>query len=567
MSPKSPAAASDSFSLKPILDAVRKREPKARFDQTQAFAQSFYKRMSADEYTQHAADGWAALAGDMLDFARVRKPGTANIRLFNAGRKEHGWESPHTVLQVVNDDMPFLVDSVTMALSEQGIGVHVLGHPVVTLKRDKAGKLTGVGEGMPESFLHLEIDRQPAASMETIEKAVAKVLGDVRAIVADWNTMREKMLDVAEDLFNRKMPVSDAGRNEAQEFLRWAANDHFTFLGYREYEVVKQGKEEMLVANEASGLGLLRGKQAGRARPLKSLAAHYMPQSGSVDALILTKTNARGTVHRPGYMDYIGVLKFDGKGQPVAEQRFLGLYTSSAYHRRPWDIPLVRERHDYVMRKSGLNPTSHSGKALRHILETLPRDELFQSSEEELFRTSIGVLRLQERVRSKLFLRRDRYGRFFSVLVYVQRDRFNTQKRRSIEAMLKRALHGEHIDTTVQVGESPLAQLHMVVRPKPGVVVEVDLPALEANLAELVRDWQDELREQLVARHGEEQGLQLATRYARARSGRLHRGSQPGRGRDRRRPPGSPERAWRPAPVAVPFATQGRAALQALPPQ
>ena len=238
MSPKSPAAASDSFSLKPILDAVRKREPEARSDQAQAFARAFYMRMSGDEYAQHGADGWAALAGDMLEFARVRKPGSANIRLFNANRKEHGWESPHTVLQVVNDDMPFLVDSVTMALAEQGIGVHVLGHPVVALKRDKAGKLAAIGEGAPESFLHLEIDRQPAATMAKIEKAVAKVLGDVRAIVADWNTMREKMLAVAEELATRKMPVSEAGRAEAQEFLRWAANDHFTFLGYREYEVV-----------------------------------------------------------------------------------------------------------------------------------------------------------------------------------------------------------------------------------------------------------------------------------------------------------------------------------------
>jgi glutamate dehydrogenase len=241
-----------------------------------------------------------------------------------------------------------------------------------------------------------------------------------------------------------------------------------------------------------------------------------MPQSGSVDALILTKTNARATVHRPGYMDYIGVLTFDKAGKPVREERFLGLYTSSAYNRRPWDIPLVRERHEYVMRKSGLNPTSHSGKALRHILETLPRDELFQSSEEELFRTATGILGLQERVRSKLFLRRDRYGRFYSVLVYVPRDRHNTKIRTRIEAMLQEALHGEHIDTNVQLGESPLAQLHMMVRPKAGAPVDFDMAELESRLAGIVRDWQDELREQLVRRHGEEAGLEIAGRYGRA---------------------------------------------------
>ena len=292
----------DTASIKPILAALAKRLPKARQAEAQAFANAFYVRMSGDEFAQHGADGWAALAADILEFARARKSGKANVRLFNPTIKEHGWESPHTVVQVVNDDMPFLVDSVTMALAEQGIGVHVLGHPVMAIARDKAGKLAGVGEGTPESFIHLEVDRQPQAAMAAIKASIEKVLGEVRAIVADWNPMHAKMLAVAEDLGERRMPVSEEGKREAQEFLRWAANDHFTFLGYREYKVARQGKDEVLVADEDSGLGLLRGKDAGKPRALKSLAAHYMPQSGSVDALILTKTNARASVHRPGYM-------------------------------------------------------------------------------------------------------------------------------------------------------------------------------------------------------------------------------------------------------------------------
>jgi glutamate dehydrogenase len=215
-------------------------------------------------------------------------------------------------------------------------------------------------------------------------------------------------------------------------------------------------------------------------------------------------------------MDYIGILKFDAKGKPIAEQRFLGLYTSSAYNRRPWEIPLVRERHEYVMQKSGLTPTGHSGKALRHILETLPRDELFQSTEEELLRTASGILGLQERVRSKLFLRRDRYGRFYSALVYIPRDRFNTEVRQRIEQMLKLALRAERSDTNVVLGESPLAQLHLIVRPKAGELFDVDIAELEAKLSQIIRNWGDELREQLIARHGEEHGLKLANRYGRA---------------------------------------------------
>jgi glutamate dehydrogenase len=504
------------FDLAPILEALRKRVPKARAAEAEAFARAFYARMTRDEYAEHGAEGWAALAAGMLDFSATRKAGKANVRLFNANCKEHGWESPHTVLQILNDDMPFLVDSVTMALADMGIGVHVLGHPVVLLQRDRAGKLTGVGEGTNESFIHIEIDRQPQAAMAKIEKRVQAVLSDVRAIVADWSEMRTRMLEVAEELPSHRIPVSDAGRAEAQEFLRWAADNHFTFFGYREYTVEKQGKDQVLVAHPESGLGLLRGKDAGAPRPLASLAAHYMPQSGAVDALILTKTNARANVHRPGYMDYIGVLSFDAKGQPIREQRFLGLYTSSAYNRRPWDIPLVRERYEHVMRESHLRPASHSGKALRHIMETLPRDELFQSTENELYSTAMGILGLQERVRSKLFLRRDRYGRFYSVLVYVPRDRHDTQMRHRIEAMLKRELDGEHIDTTVHIGESALAQLHLIVRPRPGSSPVIDEAKLESELAHIVRDWQDELGETLAKRHGEEVGLKLASRYARA---------------------------------------------------
>src|SRR5207342_3982076 len=251
-------------------------------------------------------------------------------------------------------------------------------------------------------------------------------------------------------------------------------------------------------------------------RPLKGLAAAGLKPGETINPLILTKTNSRSTVHRPGYMDYLSVLCFDEAGNAIAEQRFLGLYTSSAYNRRPWEIPLVRGRHDYVMQQSGLTPSGHSGKALQHILETLPRDELFQSSEAELLRTATGILALQERVRSKLFLRRDRYGRSFSALVYIPRDRFNTEVRTRIEAMLRRGLHGDSVDTTVQVGESPLAQLHMIIRPKSGEAVDFDTKELEAELAEIVRNRHDDLRDQLIARHGEEQGLRLANTYGRS---------------------------------------------------
>jgi glutamate dehydrogenase len=501
----------DSVDLTPIFDAVAKRAGKSGHAEACAFAAAFYRRMDAEEFASRSADAWAALALETLEFLRKRKRGKPSVRLFNPDQQSH------TVLQIVNDDMPFLVDSVTMALAEANIGVHVLGHPVIRVQRDKSGVLQAVGEGEPESVMHLEIDRQSQAEIAELKAKILQVLADVRVIVSDWQPMRERMLEIAGDLQRRHLPVDAEGRKEIEDFLRWVADDHFTFFGYRQYQVEKQGRQEVLVALPDTGLGLLRGKSDSQPRPLKSLAAHGQSTSGAGNALILTKTNARSTVHRPGYMDYIGVLDFDAKGRAVGEHRFIGLYTSSAYSRRPWDVPLVRQRYAYVMETSGLDPRSHSGKALRHILETLPRDELFQSSAEELYRICMGILGLQERVRSKLFLRRDRYGRFYSVLVYVPRDRMSTQVRHRIEAMLMQALQGERVDTNVQIGDSPLAQLHIVVRLRPDVSeLQVDLPALEAGLAKIVRDWRDELREHLVARYGEEAGLRLAARYASA---------------------------------------------------
>src|SRR5690606_18359234 len=264
------AVVRDARLLDPVLAAVRRRAGKAGSDDATAFAAAFYQRMGDDEIGLHEADGWAALATDFLAFLARRKPGSPAVRLFNPTLASHGWETQHTVLQIANDDMPFLVDSVTMALAELGVGVHVLGHPVLALERDRSGRLKGVGRGAAESLMHLEIDRQSPEGCARIEAAVLAVLADVRVIVEDWIAMRTRMEEVAEGLADERLPVSDAERAEIQAFLRWAADNHFTFFGYREYEVVKQGRDEVLRAVDGSGLGLLRGRDVGKPRLLST---------------------------------------------------------------------------------------------------------------------------------------------------------------------------------------------------------------------------------------------------------------------------------------------------------
>ena len=460
------------------------------------FVERFYARVPQEDLALRPADAWLAVAREMQAFASGRAVGKPKLRLFNPDASVHGYASAHTVMQIVNDDMPFLVDSVSMALAERGIGIHLLVHPVI----DK------------ESLMHVEIDRQAPEDFAGIQQVIEAALADVRVCVQDWAAMRDIMLRAADDMATRALPVNDVVRAESQDFLRWAADNHFTFLGYREYRVIDEAGERTLAPVEGSGLGLMRNAPTHRPRAVSEFVAQR--KGGERDVLILTKTNARATVHRPGYMDYIGVLIYDENGVAVAEQRFLGLYTSGAYNRRPWEIPLVRRRHDQIMERSGLAASSHSGKALRHILDTLPRDELFQSSADELYATVMGILALQERVRSRLFLRRDRYGRFFSALVYIPRDRFSGDVRNRIEALLREALQADRIDSGISIGESPLAQMYLVIRPKAGVTVQADAAALEQRIAAIVRNWQDGLREVLVRTRGESDGLRLARRFA-----------------------------------------------------
>lgn len=512
------AASNTKVALSRIYNALRGAVSPEEFKKAALFAGAFYARMSPEEFEIREAEDWAALALGFLEFASVRRPGEVLIRMFDPSQDEHGWESPHKVIQIVNDDMPFLVDSISMVLANAGISVHVLGHPVLRAKRDAEGTLLSLEEGELESLMHIEVKRQIAASeLERLEKQMRQVLDDVRVCVADWAPMREKALQAAERLSTMKVPMSQERLDEACDFLRWMADDHFTFLGYREYEVVETEDDSVLRPLPDTGLGLLRDdRRAGRSRSVRALLDSMHAPGNEPDALIVTKTNARATVHRTGYMDYIGVLDFDENGRACGERRFIGLYTSSVYNQSTWEIPLVRERNEYVVERSELSKDGHSGKALRHILETLPRDELLQSSREELFPVVMSILALQERIRPRLFLRRDRFGRFFSALIYIPRDRFNTEVRRKVEAMLMSALNGQRIDTTSQVGDSPLAQLHMIVRPKAGAAEAVDVAALERSLNDIVRDWHDAVGEVLTARHGEARGLEMASRFGRS---------------------------------------------------
>ena len=497
-----------------VLDALKQRGlPATRLDEARFLSQALFARVSEGEDALHEVGQWAEIVAGLLEFVQQRTPGRAKVRVLEA----LPGCATRSAVQVLTDDSPFLVDTVSVAVSATAELRAVL-HPVLHAERTADGQLRALdgGDGHAESMMHFEIERLvDAAAATQLQATIESALEDVRVAVGDWQAMRDKAQAIAAELPKRAMPLDAAAAGEAAAFLRWLADDHFTFLGYREYEVAQTDGERVLRAVDGSGLGILRGGERLAPRSLRTLAASDLPHSGATDAIILTKTNARSKVHRAGHMDYVGVLRFDGEGRPMAEQRFLGMFTSSAYMMRPQDVPLVREKVEAVLAHSGLKRDSHSGKSLRHILETMPRDELFQSGEDELYATAIGTLELRQRARTRLFLRRDRYGRFFTCTVFVPRERFNTGVRERIEQLLREALHAEQIDSAVLMGEAALARLHVVLWPRPGDVAAYDVEALERGIGAIVRNWHDGLREQLVQAHGEAQGIALFNRYGR----------------------------------------------------
>ena len=455
----------------------------------------------------------ATAALDHLRWARRRRSRSAKVRVFNPSLERDGWTSKYTIVQTVTDDMPFLVDSLTMMLSTQTRGIHATIHPVLDVSRNSRGDITAIGAdsaARPESFMHIEIAREAQGkTLAAVEAEVKATLANVRAAVEDWPLMIEKLREAAAELGANKQ-LNSQQRAESQAFLEWLADDHFTLLGYREYDL-RRGKEtDRLEPREATGLGI------SRIHPTKAmrLSGHARREARSKEPLILTKANRLSTVHRLVPLDYIGVKVFDTTGKPCAERRFLGLFTSIAYSQSPRDIPLLRLKVQQIMTRSELDPVSHRGKALQHILDTFPRDDLIQGSLDDLARISLGILGLEQRHRVSLFWRKDTFGRFYSCLVYLPRDQYNYHARLRVEALLRRAFNGASVQSRVSLSESALARIEITVKTQPPLKRDPDIEALRTELEEAVRSWDDRLREAALAVLPEEQALELCGRFA-----------------------------------------------------
>jgi glutamate dehydrogenase len=510
--------------LDKVVERVREQMPEEWAPQVEEFVRQYYAWIPDEDLADRSPIDVYGAAVAHWTFAQERTPGTSKVRVYNPHFEEHGWQSTHTALEIVTDDMPFLVDSTRMGVNRQGYAIHLMLHPIMKVRRDEAGRLIevlnpDVEDGISESVIHVEVDRQTEAGvLEGLHECIESVLGQLRAAVKDWQEMRGTVEGIVTELGEGlPRPIDEEDLEEAKAFLEWIANDNFTFLGYREYNLLTEDGEDLLRSVPGTGLGILR--ETSR-KPISQSFAKLPPEvrrlAHAPYLLNLTKANSRSTIHRPSYMDYVGIKEFDSSGEVTGERRFLGLYTFSAYSMSVLEIPLVRRKVRYVLERAGFPPEGHNEKDLIEILETYPRDELFQISHEELFEISMGILHLQERQRTRLFIRRDNFGRFFSCLVFVPRDRYNTNIRKRMGAILRRAFNGVNAEFNVRLSESVLARLHFIIYTEPGEIPDYDPQTIEDRIIEATRSWTDNLYEAMIEHFGEERGTELFRRYREA---------------------------------------------------
>jgi len=509
--------------LDAVLGLVRTRTTAVRREVLERFVVRYFGQVDPEDLAERTPADLYGAALSHWNFARKREPGYARVRVFNPTIEEHGWQSTHTLIEIVNDDMPFLVDSVTMEVNRHGLTLHLIIHPLVAVLRGKDGILAdvaaeGATDAIRESFIHVEVDRvtEPARLAE-LATDVARVLEDVRMAVNDWKKMKDKLLAVIAEVDQRPPPMPPEELAECKAFLSWLANEHYTFLAYRCHDLVVVDGEDALRIVPGSSLGFLReNPNQDVASSFSALPPQVRAYARYPDLLIVTKANARSTVHRPGYLDYVGVKRFDASGKVCGEHRFLGLYTSTAYSASPADIPLLRRKTANIIDRAGVARGSHAGKALRNILATYPRDELFQTAEDELLRTAMGILHLGERQRFRLFVRRDPFERFLVCLIYSPRENYTTELREKWQAILHEVFNGTSSDFNVHLSESVLARVMITVRTTPGKIPEFDVRSLEARLALAARRWSDDLKDALIGALGEARGNELYRNFSEA---------------------------------------------------
>lgn len=509
---------SSSVILKNVAKLINEKLPAERQKLVEDFASRLFENMASEDLDRRIDVDLYGASLSLFNAFNEAFEDEPVIRVFNPELGADGWQSEHTIVQIVVNDLPFLVDSVRMALNRLSITSHLLLHTPVKVNRDKSGQVTefidlkaGTGTHQQTVFL-IEIDRQgDKKQLSSLTKELASVLDDVGIAVQDWKPIQEKLAACINEV--KKSKVSNKENLKTSlAFLDWIADHNFTLMGYREYAVSAVKGDTLVQGIDDTSLGLMKNRPSTD-RLLSELSHTGRAEALSDNLLVLTKTNSQSRVHRPAYLDYIGIKKLDAQGNVIGEYRFVGLYAASLYNSSVKDIPLLNEKINRITENSSFAKETHGYKALLNVLETYPRDELIQATDEHLHEVAMGVLQMQERDMTKLFIRKDTYSRFYSCMVFVRRERYNTKLRKDTQDILREAIGSDgEVEFTTYFSESPLARTHYIVRANKQDV-EINVKEIENNLIEAAKTWDDKLATALTKTFGGAKGKELATRY------------------------------------------------------
>jgi len=495
-----------------------------------SFIEQLYGNAVPDDVVRYAPDDLTTLAARAYDFMAERSAGAPKIRCETVKLAHSGDSNLVTVVEIVNDDMPFLVDSVMSEIAEWKPEIRLVAHPVFGVRRT-GNKLTAIDAPNPtdtrESFIHIHLGPIADDTCGEIERALQTVLGEVRLAVLDWRAMRERVnANIAELKANPPpLPVDEIA--ETIQFLQWLLADNFTFLGLRDYNVDGQS----LKPDFDGALGIMRSRELRvlkRGTELLEITPEIMAFLKEPRLLIIAKANIHSRVHRRVYLDYIGVKRFDSSGNLIGEHRIIGLFTSTAYTRGAHGIPYLRRKLAAVERHAGFDAASHSGKALANVLEHYPRDELFQVDEDTLYSFALAILQLDERPRVRVLARRDRFDRFVSVLVYVPRERYDSQIRAKIGTYLANAFIGRvSAFYPYFPDEGPLVRVHFIIGRSGGPTPNIERATLERDVEAIIRTWSDGFGEALALLNPPDKLREIFARYRDAFSEGFHEAYAP----------------------------------------
>ncbi|PSF06141.1 NAD-glutamate dehydrogenase [Marinobacter fuscus] len=493
-------------------EKIAKTEAKKIVD----FARVHYAHIPLEELvSRRFSDTYGAILA-AWQFLQKRSTDETPVAVFNPDLESDGWQSTHTVIFILHPNMPFLIDSLRIAINQREVGTHSIQHSILRVERDKSGKLKklhtskkAASDSANEAFIVLEIDRHSdPADLKDLEDTLQKVLHEVRIAVEDFPVVKGKVSEILKELDATTAGISEDDKGEARAFLNWLVDDHFTFLGYDEYDFAsdKQGMAVRRVASSELGILRVNNERPDRVRLNELPQRTRQEMMRGDDIFIFAKSAQRSRVHRPAYPDYIAVKKFNSKGEVVGERRFLGLYTARVYNERPSEIPLLRRKFQSVLKRSGFLSDDYAGKELEQILTLYPRDELFQIGSDELLKVAKNILYIQERRRIELFMREDVYGQFVTCLAFFPRDIYNTELRLRVEQVLLDRLDAEDIEFVTHFSESVLARVQFTIRVPQMENRELPLLEIRDKVIELAQSWRDGLSEALSEAYGEEQG-------------------------------------------------------------